>query len=339
MIKLHPAVPVIVLLATAAGRLIAQDFDLHGFVQSNMSLRAADAGGAVAPSGGALPDYLLVDERAQIEITRAGSGAGLLGRIDLFYDAVDERAGIDLREAYIDLTLGSLDIRTGRQIITWGIGDLVFINDIFPKDWTAFLSGRPLEYLKFGSDAVNVNAYPGFLSAQIIIVPLYRPDILPSGGRLLFYSPFPPDAALVETRPGKGLENTQFAWRIFRPVFNYDISVYFYRGFHPSPPGAAYDPSAEVVTMFHPRLHTYGASLQGPFLSGVISLEVGYYDSRDDRDGKNPAVENSQTRFLFGYQRAFGENFTAGIQYYGERMAQYGNYTLSLPAGSASRRQ
>ncbi|MFW6031595.1 MAG: hypothetical protein ACOC9T_03300, partial [Myxococcota bacterium] len=29
-----------------------------------------------------------------------------------------------------------------------GTGDLVFLNDLFPKDWRSFLLGRDLDYLK-----------------------------------------------------------------------------------------------------------------------------------------------------------------------------------------------
>ncbi len=49
--------------------LIAEDFDIHGFVQTNFSLRIAGTGDARTFSGKPLPDYLLGDERVQLEIT------------------------------------------------------------------------------------------------------------------------------------------------------------------------------------------------------------------------------------------------------------------------------
>ena len=68
-------------------------------------------------------------------------------------------------------------------------------------------------------------------------------------------------------------------------------------------------------------------------MDGVISLEAGYYDSREDRSGNDPMIPNSQTRYLIGYQRQLWEDFTVGLQYYGEYMQKYGAYTESLPAG------
>ncbi len=52
-----------------------------------------------------------------------------------------------------------------------------------------------------------------------------------------------------------------------------------------------------------PALSVYGASGAGQLAGGIGNVEVGYYDSRDDRDGDDPFVNNSQLRFLAGYER------------------------------------
>jgi len=44
-----------------------------------------------------------------------------------------KKGDVELREGYIGYTAKIWDIRLGRQIITWGIGDLIFINDVFSK--------------------------------------------------------------------------------------------------------------------------------------------------------------------------------------------------------------
>ncbi|MFQ5866109.1 MAG: hypothetical protein ACE5IW_12865 [bacterium] len=319
--------------------LEAQEFDLHGFVQTNFSLRVADVGEARTPHGESLPDYLLGDERVQLEVTRSGGAAQLLGKIDLFYDAIDKQADFDIREAYIDLTLGKFDIRAGRQIITWGVGDLVFINDVFPKNWVAFLSGQPLQYLKVGSDAININFFPEFASLQIIAIPFYQADVLPRGERLLAFDPVPTITNRKEVQPSMTFKNTQIAARLYRYLGNFDISLYFYRGFWGSPPGMIIDSGLGQLTFTHPRLNVYGGSLQGAFLNGVLSLESGYYDSRDDSEGTNPGIENSQVRFLASYQRAFRENLTLGLQYYGERIQNYTQYVQNLPSAFPKRRE
>lgn len=315
-----------------AGQGAAQEVSIHGFGQANFSLRTADVDGARTPTGEPVPDYLLGDERLQLEISRYGDAATLSAKVDLYYDAVAKRAGLDFREAYVDLPLGRFEFRVGRQIITWGVGDLLFINDVFPKDWVAFLSGQPLQYLKLGSDAVNVNFFPGFASFQVVAIPFYQADVLPRGERLLAFDPMPTVTSRTERQPEITLKNTQIAGRLYRYVGNYDLSLYAYRGFYGSPPGMMYEPASRTLTFTHPRLNVYGASLQGAFLNGVLALEGGYYDSRDDSEGSDPGIENSQVRYLAGYQRAFGENLTVGLQYYGEWMQDYTRYVETLPA-------
>jgi hypothetical protein len=93
------------------------------------------------------------------------------------------------------------------------------------------------------------------------------------------------------------------------------------------------------LTLFFPKLSVYGASVQGRAIGGVISLEGGYYDFRKDREGDNPFVPNSQTRFLVGYQRQMWEDFTVGLQYYGEYMHDYSEYVRNLPAGFPGERR
>ena len=61
---------------------------------------------------------------------------------------------------------------------------------------------------------------------------------------------------------------------------------------------------------------------------------MGYYDSRDDRSGKDPFIPNSQFRFLAGYEQELAKDFTVGVQYYLELMSDYGAYKRTLPPGS-----
>jgi len=73
--------------------------------------------------------------------------------------------------------------------------------------------------------------------------------------------------------------------------------------------------------------------LRTTLLGGIGNVELGYYESRDDRDGSDPLVRNSETRFLTGFERELARNFTGGFQYYLEYMQDYSEYEqTSLPA-------
>ena len=108
---------------------------------------------------------------------------------------VDEYFGgktsFDLRELNVLFTPARImDIKLGRQVLTWGTGDYIFINDMFPKDYISFYIGRDDEYLKKPSDAVRFSLYPGFANIDIAVIPFFKPNIMPDGDRLSFFDSF-----------------------------------------------------------------------------------------------------------------------------------------------------
>ena len=316
----------ILLCAPAEGEVVP-----HGFVQAGYAARIT---GTTLPSGGG--DFLVGEERLQLSLSGAipaGAG-GFSAKVDFFHDAVTGKTGLEIRETYLDLGGGKIGARVGRQIITWGTGDLLFINDVFPKDWTALFTGRPLEYLKIGSDALKVSAQVGAVGLEAIAVPFFEPDRLPSAERFFFFDPFPEVTHRTSEEPRSDLGNTELALKVSGLLSGWDLALYADRGYYrtPSmvPDSTAVPPS---LSLRYPRRNVYGVSGRGAALGGVVSLEAGYYDSREDRSGTDPLLPNSQALFLAGYQRQLSADFTVGLQYYGERTLRYDRYLSSLPPG------
>jgi hypothetical protein len=315
------------LLSLSFSHSAASDISLHGFIEGNYSLNTASGN----PDGS---DFKWAEERLQLKLDASKEPFSFFIKTDAFYDHIDEKADVELREGYLDYTAAKWDARIGRQIITWGLGDLIFINDVFPKDFEAFFSGRPLEYLKKGVDGVKVGIYPGFASFELVAVPFFEENNFPDAKRFHMFDPFP-GLDRKKEKPAKNLENTEIALRAYRDVAGFDASLYFYRGFFRQQSQLPDDPlSPTRLTLFFPKLSVFGGSLQGRALGGVLSLEAAYYDSRQDRNGGDPVIPNSNTRFLIGYQRQLWEDFTLGLQYYGEYTHDYSEYKRTLPPGS-----
>ncbi len=264
--------------------------------------------------------------------------AFLLVKGEVFHDAVADRAHGDLREGYVGYHHGPLDLRLGRQILTWGVGDLFFINDVFPKDWESFFSGRPMEYLKRGLDAFRMQYSSEALNVDLVATPFFRPDALPSPKRFFLYDPFASFAGQGNTEPPVRAGNTEVALRLYRRAAGFDVSLYGYRGFWRTP-GIRLSSvgGAPLVHRFYPRLAVVGASAQRNWLDGVISLEGGHYGSLDDRGGRDPAIPNSEWRVLAGYQRQLARELTANFQGYAELMQNYDTYRRTTPAGTPAR--
>ncbi len=304
--------------------------ELHGFLQGNYSYRTSDT-----HCSDAVPCdkyWLLIEERVQLAPSYEDPSGifAAKAKLDLFHDtAVEGDFDMTVREAYFTLSGAWTDAKAGRQMVTWGLGDLVFINDLFPKDWTAFIIGRPIEYLKKGVDGVKFGVYNDAVNGELIIIPTFEPDTLPDAKRLIFY-PFPSPSVNEDKKPNVQLSNTEIALRLYRSIMEWDTSIYFYNGFYRTP--AAHMDSPASVTYYYPRLRVYGASTQGSLFGGVLSIEAGYYDSQD-KDGKNPEIENSEVRYLISFQKAFAGDFTAGVQYYAEKMMDYDDYVRTLDPG------
>jgi len=233
--------------------------------------------------------------------------------------------------------LDIVDVKIGRQILTWGTGDLLFINDLFPKDWQSFFAGRDAEYLKAPSDALFVSVFPDLVNLDIAYVPRFDADRYVSGERISYWNAplgrrAGRDAVAAVDRPEDLFGDDEVAARVSRNVAGYDVALYAYVGHWKSPVGM----DMLTTNATFPALAVYGASVQGGLGQGVISVEAGYYDSSEDRNGDLPTVPNSEVRLLVGYERELGRDFTGGVQYYVELMQDHDAYLASLPEGFAA---
>ena len=264
---------------------------------------------------------------------------------DILYDGVLSEHGLELEEGtgFLDLRefnvlvrpTSWIDIKAGRQILTWGTGDLIFINDLFPKDWNSFFAGRDLEYLKAPSDAAKASLFSSAVNLDLVYTPRFDPDRYIDGRRVSFFDSnqgkiVGRSSPLSVDKPNGWLEDAELALRLNRNFGSWEAALYGYDGFWKSPNGV-HQPSGLFI---FPPLTVLGGSIRGPAAGGIASAELGYYDSRDDRDGDDPLIRNSEWRILVGFAKEVASELTAGIQYYTERMSDYDAYLLVLPSGS-----
>ncbi len=285
-------------------------------------------------------DMSIMENRFQLDLSSYLDWGDIKFKGDVFGDLVTEQADFDLREANIfTRPFDFMDLKVGRQVLTWGTGDLVFINDLFPKDWQSFFIGRDAEYLKAPSDAVKVSLFSDFANLDVVYTPQFDPDRFISGERISYWNSnlgrlAGEDAIIHTDKPNRWFRDSEIAARLYKNIKNYEFAIYGYRGFWKSPSGQ----NAAMTQVLFPDLNVYGASVRGALGKGIANLEIGYYDSADDQGGKDFLVENSQMRYLVGYTQEIGRDFTAGLQFYVEQMLDYRQYKRNLPAGPAKDR-
>ncbi|MBM4026530.1 MAG: hypothetical protein FJ280_14190 [Planctomycetes bacterium] len=308
------------------------DIEYHGFYEARAGTRLRD-------DPHQSKDLTIGEARYQFDLFAPRDWGDVKVKGDVYGDLVTERIEFDLREANLFLRpTDRLDLKLGRQVLTWGTGDLIFINDLFPKDWVSFFIGRDTEYLKAPSDAVKVSLFSDLANLDVVYTPQFDPDRYLTGERLSYFNPIlgrragENDVLRVE-RPNDFFEDDELALRLYRNISNYELALYAYWGYWKSPAG--FNPTLSAAIF--PELHVYGASIRGTVGKGIGNAEIGYYDSADDRAGTNPLINDSEMRYLLGYTQEVARDFTVGVQYYVEQMLDYGAYQAGLFPGSPAR--
>lgn len=267
----------------------------------------------------------LGDLRARVETDWSNDAVRLNFRADLHYDDMESGLDTDIRELNAQLSPGSsVDLKMGRQVLTWGTGDLLFLNDLFPKSWVSFFSGRDDEYLKAPSDAVRLTWYTDAVNIDLAWSPEFEPDDYLTGARFSFFAPLAativaPQPPLAAVAPDDGFDNGELALRLFRTTGSTEYAAYLYRGYYKRPLGL----SAVFEPVF-PSLSVYGASVRRPLAGGLFNAEFAFHDSREESRGINPLIPNDQFRFLVGYEFEAATRLTIGLQYYLESTRNYG---------------
>ena len=300
----------------------------HGFIEGGVGARWEDADNL---------DRLTLGElrlRAETSYDHRSFRVDFKG--DLAWDQVVEDPDAQVRELAISFRPGaSVDAKVGRQVLTWGTGDLLFLNDLFPKDFVSFFAGRDEEYLKSPSNTVRISVFNPLVNLDLAYTPRFTPDEYLTGERFVFWIPplgeaAAPDPPLNAEEPDSG----ELALRLFRTSGATEYALYGYSGRWKQPIGV--DQSGNLR---FPRLRSWGASVRTPFHKGLFNAEAAYYDSRDDRDGDDPATPNSELRLLLGYEQELVRNLTAGTQLYTERVMHHDRLVANSPDPARERDQ
>ncbi|MGB0237377.1 MAG: hypothetical protein ACPG4B_00835 [Cycloclasticus sp.] len=304
-------------------------FNLSGFLDFRSGTRTQHDPNESQPS--------LNEARLQLSLQKeiASSLINLTG--DFLADTISSQHAIDLDngQGWIDLREANMvlspftfvDVKLGRQVLTWGTGDLIFINDLFPKDWQAFFIGRDLEYLKAPSDAVKVSFFSNVTNLDLVYTPRFDADRGITGEKLSYYNPalnsLVGDQHIVNAKKPHADE---ISIRLYKNIATSEVALYAYHGFWKNPVG--FNPLNN--TNRYPLMRSIGASIRTPLGHGIGNIEIGYYDSYEQGARNNPFTPNSEARLLMGYEQELVKNLSIGVQYYAEWMQDYRDYKTSM---------
>lgn len=299
--------------------------EMHGYAELRSGMRLKDD-----PQES---DASVMEARMQMELLKAADWFDLKYKADVWADGVSERSEYDTRELwFFTRPLDMLDVKIGRQILTWGTGDLVFLNDLFPKDWRSFFIGRDAEYLKAPSDAIKIGLFSDACDIDLVYTPRFDPDRFITGEYVSHWNGnrlAGQEAVVDAITPKDRFEDDEVAIRLSRALQGYELAAYGYDGFWKTPNARTRDGQKTFS-----RLRSLGASLRGQVGKGIGNAEFAWYRSLDDAHGRDPDVCNSEIRYLLGYSREVAPECTATLQYYVEQMLEYSAYRANLRGGA-----
>lgn len=296
---------------------------IYGLVEYN-------AGARVVSTEYTSDDLLLNEAVARLELAGASESASFNVKADLKWDEFLDTSELNIREASVTLFPSDWwELKIGRQVLSWGTGDLVFANDLFPKDWKSFFSGRHEELLNAPVTAVKLDLLTGFGELTVVVVPKFTPDTYIDGERLSYWgiNGLSMDE-LVAERPDHNLENAEYHVRFSKNLIYkvVELALYSYRGFFKQ--AQRVDPAQE--TGIFPKLAVHGFSIRVPSPVAVFNVESSYYDSMDDRDGTDPAIANSMIKSIAGCKITLLRTLIIAVQYSFEWMQEYEFYKESV---------
>lgn len=253
-------------------------------------------------------------------------------KVDGIVDNADEQSvRAEVRELFADFKLrDNVSLRLGQQVLTWGTGDFIFINDLFSKDWQSMFSGRDDNYLKKPDPAIKLSWFNPLVNVDLAWIPVFEGDKYINGERFSYYHPM--EGTITHQRlqvenPRNHLDNSAFALRFSNSTKGTEYALYGYHGLYSQP--AAFNLKSNKNIF--PKMNAVGASVRTALAGGIANAEVAYWNFSDKDNESNPFIPNDQLNLLLGYEHEIAANVNLGGQYLVQKMQQYDQALQASP--------
>jgi hypothetical protein len=269
------------------------------------------------------------ETKVKFELT-SNTGESVAFRALSYYthDGLTRSGVLELQEGYLDYYSNLVDIRFGKQIITWGKADELNPTDVLcPQNMGNILEDKALR--KIGLVFFKSDWDLGFTTLTAIWKPEFNPLRLPPlNSRWSFFS-IPGVESLPEPIfPNHELKNTEWAFKLSQTIDRFDFTVSWFDGWdYIFTPGITINPGTQkpqVTSLVFHRTRMIGADFASVAGSFGFWGEAGYFLTEDE-DGNNPNIKNPYTQFVIGADYDFGNNVRLNVQYYQEIITKIDN--------------
>ncbi len=209
------------------------------------------------------------------------------------------------REGYLDLGVGPIDLRIGKQIIAWGRADSINPTDnLTPTDLTLLVPEDTDR--RSGTTGIVASYHRGGVSVTGVWLPTFEPDVIP------IQRP-PPPFILREREPSDPV--SQWALKVERTGGRADWSISYYDGFDLRPDLEISDVGLSGITLAltHHRIRVIGADVAATWGPYGLRGEAAY--TFTEHSGTRLQVKSPFFFLVVGGDRTFPGNLNVNLQY------------------------
>jgi hypothetical protein len=261
----------------------------------------------------------------------AGIKAGTYGaayaeiRARTGFEFDEQFSSFELREGYADLYIGPLDIRAGKQILSWGASGFINPSDQFSPEDPTFRSPER-DDLRMGNWALRTNLTISSSSLlQFIWLPVYQPSVL-----LIKPFGFPEFVNLKDfNNYTASFNESSFGFKYDLRSSLLDLELSYFNGYRNSP-SLTPDSLRLNLSTFQPeelllgqnpyRIHSAGLNITVPVGSYLFRTEGGWMKPfGNENQAISPFPELS---YVFEIEQS-GPNTTLIAGYYGKYILDF----------------
>ncbi len=295
-------------------------YNLNGFVRSAMYAGANDAENKIF---------------VQSLYSQFGLSAGVkAGKYGTAYAEFRTRTGFEfdqrfssfeLREGYADMYIGSLDIRAGKQVLSWGKSSFINPSDQFsPQDRT--FRSPDMDDLRIGTWALRINLLINSSSTlQAIWIPVYQPSML-----MIEAFSFPEYITIKAYKNHSAhMSESSFGFKYDLRSSLLDVQVSYFNGYRNTPAIAAdslrfnystFEPEALSLDQVPYRIHSAGLNITVPVGSYLFRTETAWMKAfSNENSAFTPFPELS---YAFEIEQS-GSNANVIAGYYGKYISDF----------------
>jgi len=241
----------------------------------------------------------------------------------------DQRRDFFIRETYVDIPVGGLELRLGKQNIVWGeMVGLFFADVVSARDQRDFIL-PDFEIIRIPQWALRAERFGENYHAEVVWLPSPEVDLIGKPGAEFYPFQEPAPAGFTQqfndpVRPARNTRNSNLGLRASTVRSGWDLSAFYYRSTDVNPTfyrEVVLAPAPAVVfTPRHDRIWQVGGTLGKDLGPTVLKAEAIYTSGRSFNVTRlselTGVVPQDTLDYVVGLDFTFGRDTRLNLQFF-----------------------